>query len=114
MQMIDSLSDLIVDASAVTPTDIILRNINPMATIRRWYNERYEFHSLLLSNNRIVNNQMRQYIQTKTSSSADSKSTDGKDLLDVVLQDPQSPTLLTDSILIDQMKTFFFAGIPHH
>ena len=111
MQMIDSLTDLIVDASVVTPVDIVLRNISPVAAFKRWYNEKY-VPIALPADTRIVNDKMRQYIRTKTRPSADSKSTEGKDLLDMVLEDPQSPNLLTDSILIDQMKTFFFAGIP--
>jgi cytochrome P450 len=57
---------------------------------------------------RIVNAQMEQYIQDKKR--ANKESSKSRDILDLALTDPEYGATASMSELVDQMKTFFFAG----
>src|SRR2546423_431591 len=68
-------------------------------------------HSFPFSNLRIVNNQMKQYILAKKKSHSQNLPTGKpKDILDLALSDPDYGSSTSTSELIDQLKTFFFAG----
>jgi cytochrome P450 len=63
------------------------------------------------TNPRILNNQMKQYIlDKKASQSTNSPTGKPKDILDLALSDPDYGSSASTSELIDQLKTFFFAG----
>jgi cytochrome P450 len=57
---------------------------------------------------RIVNAQMSQYIQDKKRTTDNSSKP--RDILDLALTDPEYGSSVSMSELVDQMKTFFFAG----
>jgi cytochrome P450 len=57
---------------------------------------------------RIVNSQMEQYIRDKKR--ANKESSKSRDILDLALADPEYGSTASMSELVDQMKTFFFAG----
>lgn len=62
---------------------------------------------------RIVNGQMETYIKDKLATQTESQKswkTSSGDILDLALSDPDYGTSASTSELIDQLKTFFFAG----
>jgi cytochrome P450 len=94
--MVDAFTQLISDVSMVGPKEAILRMINPFFHYSRWRMERF------------VDNQMKSYIEEKRASRrTKSKSESSRDIVDLALDaDKAIPT----SVLVDQLKTFFFAG----
>ena len=112
--MIDAFSRLLIDASTFTPLDNFLKAINPMSYYNRYRDEKSLPQKKALElRDRIVNGQMETYIKDKLATQTESQKswkTSSGDILDLALSDPDYGTSASTSELVDQLKTFFFAG----
>jgi len=112
--MVNAFSRLLTDASEFSPTGHFLRAINPFRYYKRISDERSISFSHLKLTISIVDSQMEAYIKDKISSKSTAekswKSASQGDILDLALTDPEYGSEASTSELVDQLKTFFFAG----
>jgi len=111
--MVDAFTRLVIDFSVVSPKGIILRAINPLRYYERYRDEKSPPHTFTETDLRIVNSQIESYVKDKMAAAGTAekswKSSHG-DILDLALTDPDYGSGASTAELVDQLKTFFFAG----
>jgi cytochrome P450 len=87
-----------------------LRDLNPFFHLASWRAQRYNL-SFFSSNSSVLDASIRKQVDAHRKSTSDKRWKSGTgDILDLALSDAEYGKQATTSEIIDQMKSFFFAG----